>query len=171
MCYSSQPAVNRVELKDLRDLNTPVLPTSLSIETMLCLPLLHHPSILLPFYLCKKSQQTGKPLLLLFHFCQRMSILPLSLYILVPLSAIISPPLFSPSRRIYPPLLLQSNPTAINQLLFSSRGRLVSASSFLSLFTVYSIQHLHFLSSFISPPVTSSLYCSLPLSPPQALSL
>lgn len=83
-----------------------------------------------------------------------------SLYLFLRLLAIISPPLFSPSRRIHPSPLLQSNPTAINQLLFSSRGRLVSAPSFLSLFTVYSIQPLHFLSTFISPPVTSSLSCS-----------
>ena len=88
----------------------------------------------------------------------------LSLYLFRRLSAIISPPLFSPSRRIHPPPLLQSNPTAINQLPFSFRGRLVSAPSFLSLFTVYSIQPpLHFLFTFISPPVTSSLSCSLPL--------
>lgn len=42
-------------------------------------PLLHHPSIPLPPYLCrKKSRQTGKLLLLLLlHFCQRMSILSL----------------------------------------------------------------------------------------------
>lgn len=95
----------------------------------------------------------------------------LSLYLCLPLLAIISPPLFSPSRRIHPPPLLQSNPTAINQLLFSSRGRLVSAPSFLSLFTVYFIHPLHFLSTVISPHVTSSLSCSLPLSSSQVLSL
>lgn len=41
--------------------------------------------------------------------------------------------------------------------IVSSRGRLVSAPSSLSLFTVSSIQPLHFLSTFISPPVTYPL--------------
>lgn len=127
-----------------------------------------HPSPSLPLLKIsadRKAPPTPPPLL-------SANVHSLSLYLFLRLSAIISPPLFSPSRRIHPPPLLQSNPTAINQLLFSSRGRLVSAPSFLSLFTVYSIQPLHSLSTFISPPVTSSLSCSLPLvflSGPQTL--
>lgn len=93
----------------------------------------------------------------------------LPLYLLLPLSAIISPPLFSPSRRIHPPPLLRSNPTAINQPLFSSRGRLVSAPSSLSLFTVSSIQSLHLpsppLSLLLWHPLFLALYFCLPLKP------
>lgn len=64
------------------------------------------------------ADRKGPPLL---HHCQRMSILS-SFISVLPLSAIISPPLFSSLRSVHPPPLLQSNPTAINQLLVSSRG-------------------------------------------------
>ena len=50
----------------------------------------------------KKSQQRGGLLPALLHSCQRVSFL-FSLYLFPPLSAIISPPPFSPSRRIHPP--------------------------------------------------------------------
>lgn len=52
-----------------------------------------------------------------------ISVNSLFLYLPLSLSAIISPPPFSSSGRVHPPPLLQSNPTAINQALFSSRGR------------------------------------------------
>lgn len=129
-----------------------------------CFPLLHHPSPFLPYISADRKAPPIPPPLLSADVHSH------SLYLFLPLSAIISSPLFSVSRRIHPPSLLQSNPAAINQLLFSSRGRLVSATSFLSL-TVFSIQSLHFLYTFISPPLTSSLSCSQPLSFAQTLSL
>lgn len=99
--------------------------------------LLHHPFIHLPLSL---SWQRAPPLLL--HFCQCMS--TLSFISTLPLSTIISPPWFSSSRRVHPPSLPLWEPTAINQLLVSSRGRLVSAASSISLSTVSCI---HFLST------------------------
>lgn len=113
-------------------------------------PLLHHPSASLPLL---KSQQTGKPL---FSSSTSVSMCPFPSFIsILPLSANISPPLFYSLRRVHPPPLLWSNPTTINQLLVSSRGRLVSAPSSLPRFTVFSNQCLYALSTFISPPVTS----------------
>lgn len=109
-----------------------------------------HPSSLLPLL---KSHQTGKPLLS-SSTSVRVSILSFFISVL-PLSAIISPPLFSSLRRVHPPPLLQSNPTAINQLLVSSRGRLVSAASSLSHCLLHPActlsPHLCLLSSLPSP--------------------
>lgn len=110
----------------------------------------------------RKAPPAAGPLL-----CVSVCPFSLSLYLFLPLAPIISPLLFSPSRRIHPPPLPQSIPTAINQLLFSSRGRLVSAPFFFSLFTVYFILSSHFLSTIISPPVTSRLSWSPPLSSSQ----
>lgn len=104
--------------------------------------LLHHPFIHLSLPLPSlKTQQRAPPLFL--HFCQRMSVLS-SFISALPLSTIISPPWFSSSRRVHPPSLPLREPTAINQLLVSSRGRLVSAASSISPFTVSCI---HFLST------------------------
>lgn len=69
LCYSRQPAVNRVELKGLRDLNTPVLPSSLSARTMGRFPSTPpslHPSLSLPLLKISadgKAPPTASPLL------------------------------------------------------------------------------------------------------------
>lgn len=65
MCNSRQPAVNRVELKGLGDLNTPVLPSSLSARTMGCFPLFHHPSLptVAKISADRKAPPTAPPLL------------------------------------------------------------------------------------------------------------
>lgn len=116
-----------------------------------------HPFIpLLTISVDRKAPPTPPPLL-------SANVHSLSLYRVLRLLCIISPLPFSPSKRIHPPPLLQRNPAAINQLPFSSRGRLVSAPSFLSLFTVYSIQPIHFLFTFISPPFFLAPCLCLPL--------
>lgn len=134
--------------------------------------LLQHPFIHLSLPSLKK-QQRAPPLFL--HFCQRMSVLS-SFISALPLSTIISPPWFSSLRRVHPPSLPLREPTAINQLLVSSRGRLVSAASSISLFTVSCIHFLPtcdivFARSCFAFVLPANLFCSLilfitPLRPP-----
>lgn len=102
--------------------------------TIRYIPLFHHPFIhpsLSTFTV--KTADRAPPLLP--YFCQRMSVLS-SFISVLHLSTIISPPQFSSSRRVHPPSLLRRDPTAIHQLLVSSRGRLLSTASSISLFAV-----------------------------------
>lgn len=142
LCKCKERAANRVEFIRPEGFYHPVLPCSLSIldnNIYSSLSPSIYPSLSLPSL--KKTADRAPPLIL--HFCQRMSVLS-SFISVLPLSTIIFPPRFSSSRRVHPPSLLRRDPTAINQLLVSSRGRLVSAASSISLFAVSCI---HFLST------------------------
>ena len=79
MCYSRQPPVNRVELKGLRDLNTPVLPSSLSARTMGCFPPLHHP--LLPPSLPTIAKSLNRQESSSYCSATSVSVRPFSLFI------------------------------------------------------------------------------------------
>lgn len=115
MCVrrSRQQAVSGVELKGRGDLNTAVLPGWLSASTMEYLPPLPHSSIsTLPPTPPRTLAQRGK----ILHFCQ-----PPSAPFLYSRSGCISRRLasflFFPMTSCRPPLVVRSNPKAINQLV------------------------------------------------------
>lgn len=149
-----------VELKGLRDLNTPVLPSSLSARTMGCFlsplpfPLPPTPPSSLPTAAKNLNRQEGSS----YSSAAPVSVRPSSLFI----SSFTYRPsshLLHSLQQIHPPPLLQNNPTAINQPSFSSGGQ-IGIGALLSFSSMSPPSSPYTLPSPFSPPVTSPLSSS-----------